>query len=100
MTFRRQPSNWGMQAVMATAVNKQRVLTQVYTSLKNRYGLSTPEARPVLSQFVYALCREGATREQADRAFRNLHDRFFDWNEVRVSSAREIEEALSRSSRR
>src|ERR1700730_11822646 len=84
-----------MQAVMATAVNKQRVLTQVYTSLKNRYGLSTPEARPVLSQFVYALCREGASREQADRAFRNLHDRFFDWNEVRVSSAREIEEALS-----
>jgi endonuclease III len=84
-----------MQFRMATAVNKQRVLTHVYTLLKNRYGLSTPEARPVLSQFVYALCREGATREQADRAFRYLHDRFFDWNEVRVTSARELEEALS-----
>ena len=51
---------------MATAVNKQRVLTHVYTILKNRYGLSTPEERPVLTQFVYAICREGATREQAD----------------------------------
>ncbi len=84
---------------MATAVNKQRVLTQVYTALKNRYGLSTPEARPVLTQFVYALCREGATREKADRAFRNLHDRFFDWNEVRVSSARDRRRAV-RSTRR
>src|SRR5208283_9934 len=42
-----------------------------------------------------AVCREGTTREQADRAFRNLQERFFDWNEVRVSSPREIEEAIS-----
>jgi endonuclease-3 len=80
---------------MPTAINKQRLLTHLFSTLKSRYGTAAPEERPVLTQFVYGICREGATREQADRAFRNLHDRFFDWNEVRVSSAREIEEVLS-----
>jgi endonuclease-3 len=49
----------------------------------------------VLEQFIYGICREGATRELADRAFANLRERFFDWNEVRVSSPRELEEALA-----
>src|SRR5215475_10368928 len=79
---------------MTLAVNKQRVVTQIFTSLKKRYEPAEPEARPVLEQFLYAVCREGATREQADRAFRSLRERFFDWNEVRVSSPREVEEAL------
>jgi endonuclease-3 len=30
----------------------------------------------------------------ADRAYRSLRERFFDWNEIRVSSAREVEEAI------
>jgi hypothetical protein len=44
----------------------------------------------VLEQFVYALCREDATPEQADRAFTYLCKQFYDWNEVRVSSTREL----------
>jgi endonuclease III len=79
---------------MPTAVNKQRVITQMFTTLKKRYDPREPEPRPVFEQFLYAVCREGATREQADRAFQNLQECFFDWNEVRVSSAREVEEAL------
>jgi endonuclease-3 len=79
---------------MTVAVNKQRVVAQIFTSLKKRYEPSEPESRPVLEQFLYAICREGATREQADRAFATLGARFFDWNEVRVSSVREVEEAL------
>jgi endonuclease-3 len=79
---------------MPTAINKQRVLTQIFTALKKRYDPREVEARPVLEQFMYAVCREGATRAQADRAFRNLQEGFFDWNEVRVSSPREVEEAL------
>jgi endonuclease-3 len=31
----------------------------------------------------------------ADQAFRNLQHHFFDWNEIRVSSVREVEESLS-----
>ncbi|HLJ92361.1 MAG TPA: hypothetical protein VKU02_04130 [Gemmataceae bacterium] len=79
---------------MPTATNKQRVLTQIFTTLKKRYEPGEPEPRLVLEQFLYAVCREGATRAQADRAYRNLQERFFDWNEIRVSSSREVEEAL------
>jgi endonuclease-3 len=79
---------------MPTAINKQRVLNQIFTTLKKRYDPAEPEARSVLDQFLYAICREGAPREQADRAFKNLQERFFDWNELRVSSVREVEEAL------
>src|SRR5438132_3845460 len=79
---------------MPTTVNKQNVVAQILTKVKKRYEPREPEARPVFEQFLYAICREGATREQADRAFQNLQESFFDWNEVRVSSAREVEEAL------
>jgi endonuclease III len=80
---------------MPATTNKQRVLTQLFPSLKKRYGESEPEPRPVLEQLLYAILREGTTRELADQAFRALRERFFDWNEVRVSSSREIEEVLS-----
>jgi endonuclease-3 len=79
---------------MPTTTNKQRVLSQLFTTLKRRYEPVETEPRPVLEQFLYAICRESASRAQADRAFRSLQDRFFDWNEIRVSSPREVEEAL------
>jgi endonuclease-3 len=79
---------------MPTATNKQRLLGQVFTTLGKRYGTAGEDVRPVLEQFLYGICREGATRERADRAFKNLQERFFDWNEIRVSSVREVEEAL------
>jgi endonuclease-3 len=79
---------------MPTAINKQRVVTQLFTALKKRYEQPAPEPRPVLEQFLYAICREGVTRAEADQAFQSLRDRFFDWNEVRVSSHREVEEVL------
>jgi endonuclease-3 len=79
---------------MPTITNKQRLVTQIFSALgKGKHP--APEARPVLEQFIYALCREGSTRERADRAYRNLQERFFDWNEVRVSSTRELAEALA-----
>jgi endonuclease-3 len=79
---------------MATTINKQRVLTQLLATAPKSAGEGGP-ARPVLEQFLYAVCREGATREQADRAYAHLQERFFDWNEVRVSSVREVEEAFA-----
>jgi endonuclease-3 len=80
---------------MATTINKQRLLTQLFNAARKAgEAAGEGEPRPVLHEFVYALCREGATREQADQAFENLCERFFDWNEVRVSSHRELEEAL------
>ena len=78
---------------MATTVNKQRVLQQLVTPPRHAKA-GEPEPRPVLEQFLYAICREGVSREVADRAFRNLREHYFDWNEVRVSSARELAESM------
>ena len=82
------------EATMPTTTNKQRLLTLLFTALKKRYQPPDPETRPVLEQLLYSVCREGMTREQADRAFLGLRQRFYDWNEIRVSSAREIEAAI------
>ena len=79
---------------MATTINKQRLLTHLFTTAKKTVEVDE-EARPVLQQFIYGLCRENATREQADEAYRFLCERFFDWNEIRVSSLRELEEAFA-----
>src|SRR5262249_57287571 len=79
---------------MPTVTNKQRVLTHLFALVKKHPRAGEAEPRPVLEQFIYGICREGATRSQADRAFANLRDRFFDWNEVRISSCPEIEEAM------
>jgi endonuclease-3 len=78
---------------MATTVNKQKILTHVLTGLK-QFKTKPAQDRPVLEQFVYAILRENTTRESADQAFTSLQERFFDWNEIRVSSSLEIIEAL------
>jgi endonuclease-3 len=84
---------------MSTTTNKQRVLTQLFTTLPKGHKAHAASAdappQPVLEQFLYALCREGVTREKADRAYQFLRKHFFDWNEVRVSSHRELEEAFA-----
>jgi len=79
---------------MATTINKQRVVTHLLEAF-SKPTESEPDPLPVLEQFIYGLCREDSTPEQAGRAFKTLKSRFFDWNEVRVSSVREIEDALA-----
>ncbi len=78
---------------MATTINKTRVLNNLLAAGPVADKVETPLS--VLEQFIFALCRENATLDQARQAYRNLRTMFFDWNEVRVSSTREIEEALA-----
>ena len=79
---------------MPAVTNKQRVLTQIL-NLRKKAVDSEPENLPVLEQFIYGLCREGTTRDLADEAYEKLRERFFDWNEIRVSSSREVEDAFT-----
>jgi endonuclease III len=81
---------------MPVTTNKQRVLAALFTTLRKHYGdPGAPPDRPVLEQMVYAVLREGSTRKDTDKAFDRLQKHFFDWNEVRVSSPHEVEEALA-----
>ncbi|MFL5341920.1 MAG: endonuclease III domain-containing protein [Gemmataceae bacterium] len=79
---------------MPPTVNKQQALTTTLTVLKKHYEPPEPDKKPVLEQLLYGVLREGATRDQADAAYRNLTERFYDWNEVRVSSPAEVGSAL------
>ncbi len=89
----RHPIQGVIDTIMATTINKQRLLTHLFGTAKNSVELDG-DTRPVLEQFIYGMCRENATREQADEAYRFLCEKFFDWNEIRVSSLRELEEAF------
>ena len=80
--------------IMATTINKQKIVNHLFTAFGKNGKTKPVEARPILEQFIYAILRENATRESADLAFNSLVERFFDWNEVRVSSTLEIVEAL------
>jgi endonuclease-3 len=79
---------------MSTTTNKQRVFQHLINATAKAARNGEPEALPVLEQFLYAILREGVTRELADQAYRNLRDNFFDWNEIRVSSPRELAESI------
>src|SRR6266404_5830728 len=79
--------------LMTTTTSKQKLVNQVFTLHKAHQG-AEPDERLVLEQFLYAICREGVTRDAADQAFAALRERFFDWNELRVSSTVEIAAAI------
>lgn len=81
---------------MPATTNKQQLLTQAHALLKKKLRAPGPAAadRPVLEELVYAVCREGVTSEEADRAYESLRKGFLDWNEVRVSTVQEVSDAL------
>ncbi len=76
---------------MATA-SKQRIVTHILTSHGKiaKIAGEEPAARPILEEFIYAVLREGASRDAADQAYEMLRKNFFDWNEVRVSAPQEL----------
>jgi endonuclease-3 len=76
---------------MPTAT-KSSVLTSVVNAIKKPE--SVPQFPSVLEHLIYAVCREGTSRDLAEQAYQRLRSEFFDWNEIRVSSLREVEERL------
>ena len=79
-----------------TSVNRAALLTKMHRVLKKHFKPVSPDMkRPLLEQLLYACCLENSMPEQADEAYQILIDRFFDMNEIRVSSVRELAEVLS-----
>src|ERR1700687_1484663 len=79
---------------MPAVTNKQRVLNQIL-NIRKKVVDPEPENLPVMEQCIYGFCREVMTPDLAEKAYKKLRDRFFDWNEIRVSSSREIEEVFA-----
>jgi endonuclease-3 len=79
-------------ATTTTTAGKAAMINQLLGAIE---PLTEADASlPVLEQLLFGICREGSSPEMARLAFNNLKTLFFDWNEVRVSSTREIEDAL------
>jgi endonuclease-3 len=79
-----------------TTPNRSALLTKIHKLLKKHFTPIEPEPnRPVLEQLLYAACLENAPYAAADAAYKVLSTQFFDWNEVRVSTTKELAETLS-----
>lgn len=78
---------------MATP-NRATLLTKTHKVLKKHFKPTPIEDRPVLEQLLFACLLENARYEAAQAAYRVLSTQFFDWNEVRVSTVRELTESL------
>jgi len=52
--------------------------------------IETIKERTLLEHLLYACCLEDSLYEVADTVFEDLSQQFYDWNEVRVTSVREL----------
>lgn len=78
-----------------TALNRTTLFTRLYKALKKHYGPPAPQPpRPLLEQVLFACCLENAPFAKAQQAYQALVESYFDWNEVRVSTVRELAETL------
>jgi endonuclease-3 len=75
--------------------NRAALLTKMHKVLKKHYKPVAIPERTVLEHLLYACCLENAHYEQADKAFAAVSTSFFDWNEVRVSTVKELAEVMN-----
>lgn len=80
---------------MSISPARQKLLARLGSPLKAELKLREPETRTVLEQIIYAVLREGISRDEADQAFQRLLSDHFDLNEIRVSTAREVAHSLA-----
>jgi endonuclease-3 len=75
--------------------NRAALLTKTHKVLKKHYKPHALKSdRTVLEHLLYGCCLENSPPEAADKTFDGLVEQFFDWNEVRVSTVRELTEVM------
>jgi endonuclease-3 len=81
---------------MATR-SRSAQFAHVHKVLKRHYKPVQPSAgRAVLEYLLFACCLENAYYDVAEEAFAALVEEYFDWNEIRVSTVRELAEMMAR----
>lgn len=76
-----------------SAPNRSNLITALQKVLKKHYKPVPPETkRTVLQNLLYGCLLDNARYQDADAAWTRLQDEFFDWNEVRVATSRELAE--------
>jgi len=75
--------------------NRAATLNKTHKVLKRSYKHTPLKGeQPVMESLLFACCLENARYDAAQRAFANVQAAFFDWNEIRVSTVKELAEAM------
>ncbi len=77
------------------ASNRAAKITKLVTSLKKHFK-PTPPAKPrtLLEHLLLACLLEQSPHDAAEQALDKLLEQYYDWNEVRVSTRRELAEVI------
>lgn len=79
-----------------TTPNRAATLNKTHKVLKRTYKYApTKGDLPLLESLLFACCLENARYDAAVEAFAKLRAAFFDWNEIRVSTVKELAEVMS-----
>ena len=78
--------------------NRAALINKLYKVLKAHYKpVSQNGDRPLLQHMLFACCLENAHYDKAEKVYQHVSTSFFDWNEVRVSTVKELAEAMRKS---
>jgi len=75
--------------------NRAALINKALKVVKKHYKpVAPPKDRSLLEHLLFACCLENSSHDAAEKVFQTLSTDYFDWNEVRVSTVRELAEAL------
>ncbi|RMF94033.1 MAG: hypothetical protein D6741_13025, partial [Planctomycetota bacterium] len=78
------------------ASNRSQQFVQLFKALKKAYKPFVPDKdMPLLDGLLFAACLEDTPYTKARKVFERIRREFFDWNEVRVSSIRDLVEVMT-----
>lgn len=79
---------------MATP-NRAALITRTLKVLKKHYKpVAPPKDRSLFEHLLFACLVEDSPAETAEQVFATLKNDYFDWNEVRVSTIRELTDIM------
>jgi endonuclease III len=79
----------------ATHASNNKPLLKVCEALEARYGQRrNTKTEDFIEALVYQILELGVPEKNARDALKRIHDEFVDWNDMRVSTVREIEDIL------
>jgi endonuclease III len=80
---------------MTTTPNRTALLTKIHKVLKKHYKpVVAPKDAPVLESLLLASCLENTRPAVAETVLETLKKTFFDLNEIRVSTVKELSEVM------
>ena len=78
-----------------SANNRTQLINKLFKVAKKHFTPVAPvSTRNVLEHILYGCCLENSRYVAADESFARMEETYFDWNEVRVTTTRELAELL------